>query len=62
MSGRHTLADDDDCHCPNTQITHTCGKLHGKPNHNYDENDAQAQTAPLPTVKPVDQPPPSVRD
>jgi hypothetical protein len=62
VSGRHTLAGGDECHCPDTQIRHTCGKLGGKSNHNYDENAAQAQTAPLPRVNSVDWPPPSAGD
>lgn len=43
-------------------MTHTCDLLDGKPNHNYDENAAQAQTAPMPPVNSVDWPPPSVED
>jgi len=64
VSGRHSRPAGDRCTCPNSQITHTCSRLMGKQNHNYDETLMQTQTAPLPRVisKSVDTPPPAVGD
>lgn len=61
MTGRHTRPDENSCDCLSSQYIHTCVKLAGKENHLYDENAAQAQTAPLP-MNSVDWPPPSVAD
>lgn len=64
MSGKHSRSTGDRCTCPNTQLTHTCSRLNGKQNHNYDETEMQTQTTPMQRVsgKSVDIPPPIVGD
>jgi hypothetical protein len=62
MSGKHSQPSSDRCTCPATQVTHTCVRLDGKQNHNYDENAAQIQIAPIRQVRSVGKPPPAVEE